>query len=292
MIARQQSEEDKDKKKKEVATLLAIFQRFIDAGGDEEAKEEATIALMEKRADIAIQYACDGFGISFEDALELLRNEEGLSPEDIERRNIVVAAADNLVDFSVAEEYQMLAEIEDLIEELEQESEQGDEEKDDNEIELMYLAVFAKYNQRYAGVENMDIEYAMSVAAALMEVRSTSLLIYMTMGDERVRPWHLQYEGFTAPKESFPQWLIPPIEHQCRCYLVEDEVRGQIQAKTTEVEKPEWFNPTFKESVALGGRIFSDEHPYFKVKCQHAKKLGKYAQTIKDKYYGRNQDKA
>ena len=49
-------------------------------------------------------------------------------------------------------------------------------------------------------------------------------------------------------------------------------------------EMPEWFNRTFKESVANGGRIFSDEHPYFQVDTQHYDKLSEIASNIKKKY--------
>lgn len=113
------------------------------------------------------------------------------------------------------------------------------------------------------------------------------------MGDERVRPWHLQYEGYTAPKSQFPAWLIPPIEHQCRCFLVEDNrssTMGAIQA-SVEPQMPEWFNRTFKESVAFGGRIFSDEHPYFQVDERHVGRLNAIARRIKEKYTvdGKNQ---
>ena len=48
---------------------------------------------------------------------------------------------------------------------------------------------------------------------------------------------------------------------------------------------PDWFNRTFKESVALGGRIFSDEHPYFQVEEQFDERLHEIAQRIKDKYF-------
>ena len=125
----------------------------------------------------------------------------------------------------------------------------------------------------------------MIIAAYLSTIREDTALMYMTQGDERVRPWHLQYEGFTAPKSRFPAWLIPPIEHHCRCYLIEDTatVIASVQASAIP-EIPDWFNRTFKESVALGGRIFSDEHPYFQVDERHVGRLNAIAKRIKAKY--------
>ena len=233
--------------------------------------------LMALRADFAIHHALNGFGLEYDTALELLRTaEDGLTEIDKAKRNVVVAAIDNLVDFAVAEEYQMALELPEIEEELEEE-----------ELEEI-MALFAKYNDRYALIENQDAEYAMIIAAQLLAVSNSTVLTYMTQGDERVRPWHLQYEGYSAPKSSFPAWLIPPIEHACRCYLVEDSVIGKLQDVQGAVirvpDMPEWFNPTFKESVALGGRIFSDEHPYFQVQGEHKEILQSIADRIKSKY--------
>lgn len=242
--------------------------------------------LCELRAAFAFRHACNGFSIDYEDAIELLRNTDDLTEDQKKQRDIIVAAFDNIVDFATAEEYQLISEFE----ELDADDEDGDEEDlDDEEQEEAILALCAKYNQRYATVENHDIEYAMIVAAELASLSEESYLMYMTMGDERVRPWHLQYEGFTAPKSQFPAWLIPPIEHNCRCYLLPDGKPSahlkDIMATKAMLEPPFWLNKTFKESVALGGRIFSEEHPYFKVEEQHKDRLLEIAQKIKNKYY-------
>ena len=47
---------------------------------------------------------------------------------------------------------------------------------------------------------------------------------------------------------------------------------------------PDWFNPTFKESVAKGGKIFSDAHPYFQINADKMKKLVEISDRIKSKY--------
>ena len=55
-----------------------------------------------------------------------------------------------------------------------------------------------------------------------------------------------------------------------------------VKAAVYEVpEMPSWFNRTFKESVAKGGRIFSDEHPYFDVKEEDIERLQGMAEKIK-----------
>lgn len=239
---------------------------------------------MALRASYLIGHALKGFNFTLDEAIELIRNTDGLSERDRARRNVIIAAIDNLVDFAVAEEYQML---EDYLEELETDE---DENGDDDELsDDDPYPIFRTYNLRYASVENLDVEYAMAVAAGLVDVRPTTLLTYMTQGDERVRPWHLQYEGYTYPKSSFPEWLIPPIEHMCRCYLVEDTLDAKMPVVAgKKLEIPDWFNPTFKESVAMGGRIFSDEHPYFKIAPEHNSTLQNIAARIKSKYFNGN----
>lgn len=266
--------DDEDEKKEEYNALLAVFIRFVESVSEDMEQWEVLEELMALRADFLIRHAFRGFDMSYENALELLRNWDGLTAEEEAKRNIVLAAMDNLVDFAVAEEYQMAMELPDL----------EDDDVDEEDLE----EIFEKYNERYAEVENNDAEYAMIVAAGLLNVSDTTVLTYMTQGDERVRPWHLQYEGYSAPKMFFPAWLIPPIEHQCRCYLVEDNMFGsirEVEGSTVRIpQMPAWFNRTFKESVALGGRIFSDEHPYFQIDGRFDGRLHEISERIKQKY--------
>lgn len=270
-------ESDEERDEEELSALQAIFQRLLKAIKADEGQWEVFEELMALRAQQLIGRALQGFGMSLEEALELLQSsEEGLGRVDKEKRVAIHAAIDNLVDFAVAEEYQMADDL--------NFDEDGPPEIEEEEA----LKVFKTYNQRYAKVENEDVEYAMIVAAGLVTVRSTTMLTYMTQGDERVRPWHRTYEGYSAPKSSFPHWLIPPIEHQCRCFLIEDDVYNQLNvqaARTGKLEMPDWFNPTFKESVAFGGRIFSDEHPYFQVDEAHVEKLSEISARIKMRYF-------
>lgn len=269
-------EENKERHKEEFLALLTIFEKLLESIPDDLEQWEVMEELMALRADFAIHHALRGFDIEYDEALELLRMaDDGLSEIDKARRNVIVSAIDNLIDFAVAEEYQMAMELPDL------------DDLDEDEVEEA-LEVFAEYNDRYANIENKDVEYAMIIAAQLVALSDNTMLTYMTQGDERVRPWHLQYEGYSAPKSHFPAWLIPPIEHACRCYLVEDNIVGKladVQNATVRMpDMPEWFNPTFKECVAMGGRIFSDEHPYFQIDELHKQTLQSIADRIKLKY--------
>jgi hypothetical protein len=233
---------------------------------------------MNLRAEFAFNHAIKGFGIDFEKALDLLRNHnDGLTKLEKEQRDVLVAALNNLVDFAVAEEFQMFDDIPDDFD--------IDEETDLIEAEN----IFHKYNSIYATIENEDIEYAMGVAAGWVSYTNNTVLTYMTQGDNKVRPWHLALEGTSYRKSSFPAWLIPPIEHGCRCFLVEESSSVLNQSQISQVmgqitEMPDFVNPVFKESVAKGGRIFSDAHSYFTIPKKYKKRLRAIANKIKNKW--------
>lgn len=246
--------------------------------------------LSNQRADLLISHALKGYGMTLERAKEILINRDLLDSQQQEVQSIIKAAVDNMSEFAAAEEYHAIKSMMDLLPYGFGEIEELDEE----ELEEL-LAIFEKYNSKYAHTENLDVEYAMSVAAQWVLVNASSVLMYMTQGDERVRPWHLQHEGFTAPKVMFPGWLIPPIEHQCRCFLVEvgatakaDKLKDVRADIIKDPVMPEWFNRTFKESVCQGGRIFSDEHPYFEIDLEDMPRLSEIVESIKARYYGRD----
>lgn len=281
------SDEDKEK---EFLLLLAILWDYFDQI-EEMDKWELIEMLSDLRTELAFGHALKGFNnMSLERALELIgiEDEGSLTDAEKQQRKILIAAISNIAEFAVAEEYQMINAAEEVLGDY---FDLDDIDEIDEETRQVVVSTFKKYNNQYATVENLDIEYSMSMAWQLALISGSTQLMYMTQGDERVRPWHLQFEGYTAPKAMFPSWLIPPIEHQCRCYLVEfspedrqidfQNVSGDI---ITIPEMPDWFNRTFKESVATGGRIFSDEHPYFDVAIEDSDKIVEIVGRIRQKY--------
>ena len=278
------TEDDLDEKA--YAALLAIFEDFIKGTGEQITIDELLEALAALRAKFGIDAALKGFEIDWETAFELLNSDVAkLTNEEKKRRDVLMAAFDNIVDFSVAEEYQMIEDVEDMAGELEwgMETESG--------LPDWMESLFKKYNLTYMGVENGDIEHAMHVAVMLYMLDDGTMLTYRTQLDDRVRPWHAVWEGYTVPKMLFPEWLIPPIEHGCRCFLEEETIKGRLDVKAAVYEVPEmpsWFNRTFKESVAKGGRIFSDEHPYFDVKEEDIERLQGMAEKIKKGFLNGN----
>lgn len=259
--------------------ILAIFKRFLADYGDMDKREDLLEEMMGLRAEFAFSHAIKGFGLDFETALELIRNNDGgLTKLEKEQRIVLLAALDNIVDFAVAQEFQMTDELPEDFE--------MDNQEDMDECE----GICRRYNETYADIENGDIEYALGIAASWVRISQDTVLTYMTQGDERVRPWHLALEGTSYRKAEFPAWLIPPIEHGCRCFLVEEgaDVIGNADIDKVEagmaMNMPDFVNPVFKESVAKGGRIFGAAHSYFQIPKKEKKHLRTIAQKIKDKW--------
>lgn len=207
------------------------------------------------RASFLIDHAITGLRIDFDKALSLLRNHNDFTAErDKQERDILVAAIDNLVDFAVAEEYAMYKEIQEL-----------------PQTELLDKAsgIFDKYHLQYVPVENRDVVYAAGIAVWWLSQSEDALITFMTQGDERVRAWHLSHEGMTYRKSNFPPELVPPLEFGCRCFLISNSM-GAVRGSLSKDERIHDFNPVFKESLCMGGRIFSADHSYFKTEIPDA----------------------
>lgn len=258
---------DKEKSKKEYLLLLAVFNRMIDIYENSAEKWETIEDIITLRASFLIERVIDGLSIDFDKALSLLRNHNDFTTEqERHQREILVAAIDNLIDFAASQQQQML---EDLPDEL------------DSDHSEQYEAVFERYNLGYASQENQDVLYAASVAAWWITVQDETLVTFMTQDDDRVRDWHLSHEGLSYLKRDFPPDLIPPIEWGCRCYLI-TEGFNSVLGSTKSTDQKTKVNPVFRESLATGGKIFSEMHPYFQTK--KTKPIQAIADRIKQKF--------
>ncbi len=256
--------------------MAVVKQMSLDADATEEFYE-----LTSLRCQLLVKRLLAGLKLSEEKASELLSNleDDGLTKQDIEIRDRLKAGIDNLIEFAVCEEYQAISDVPD------------DYDMDDPEDLELLEDISETYHLRYASVENGDVEYAAAIALKWVTVYSAATWVtYMTMNDDRVRPWHRALEGFSAPRDSFPEWMIPPIEWGCRCYL-EDVHGNSVENKLSDVldkipAKPKELDDIFSESLAKCGRIFGKSHPYFKVKKGHKQKLAEYVERLKKSYYG------
>ena len=282
------SDEDKDDSQAEYEELLPLFINLIKSLRDPDNKKQALLDLARLRAQLAISHAFEGFDIEQDEAIKLINQTEDLSELDEEKKKRLIAAINNLIEFSVCEEYQLMTNIYKTLPDFDFDSDEFD--TDDEEVMEPLEELNKKYNLIYAGVENMDIEYAMMIALAWVSSGKEATLTYMTQNDDRVRPWHFALQGFSAKKDDFPSWMIPPIEWGCRCFLVDsngDSVINQLDlhvfAKAP--KKPKQIDDVFSESVAKCGRIFGKSHSYFKVGDKDKDALKEMVELIKQDYY-------
>src|SRR5574344_2228174 len=135
----------------------------------------------------------------------------------------------------------------------------------------------------------------MSIDLAWLSYSENMILTYMTMNDDRVRPWHYELQGFSAKRNDFPAWMVPPIEWACRCFLINGEdtlAQTDIKKISAKIpKKPKQIDGVFSESVAKCGRIFSKSHPYFNVRKEDKDKLKGIVKRIKEKYYVTGENK-
>lgn len=290
------SDDEKAQHKQEYSRLYELFVNFLK-NIHSDNRDEILYALMELRADLAIAYAFKGFEVDEEEALLLLKNldDNNLTQHDKDKRDRLVAAVDNLIDFAVCEEYQVAKEADKVYDAHIEEDEDYDIDFNDPADIADYDAVCDLYNDAYASVENSDIEYAMGIAYKWIQFGSSEYVTYWTMNDNRVRPWHLALQGYTDRRDDFPAWMIPPIEWHCRCFLMsseDDSVLGnaselkKVVGKTP--QKPSQLNDVFSESVAKCGRIFGKSHSYFQVDAKDKPFLQNCVSNIRKKYYGKS----
>lgn len=257
-----------ERTRREYEVILEAFIKLLDAVDNATGAWEIIDDIIFLRTSSLIERCLEGLQMDFEGALSFLRNSNNaLSDADRRKREVVAAAVDNLVDFAVAAEYNMLIEIAAL-------DSAGREECE---------AICERYNYTYAVAENEAVLSSAETAFWWLGVGDESIVTYMTQGDERVRAWHLSYEGVSYPKNIFPQELIPPIEWGCRCYLVADDTASLKASLFPQKIVLKSVNPVFSESLAKGGRIFSLSHSYFQVDL--SARIQKTKQVIKDKFY-------
>lgn len=279
------SDEKKAQHDSEYKSLLALYIALLNSL-ENDSEEEALYELCALRTEFAFNHVLSGLNIDYDNALQLLKStaDNNLTQSDKEVRDRLVAAINNLIDFSVCEEYQLYDETRDRADSI---------EIDSNSESYDYLiALCSKYNDNYAAVENSDIEYAGAMAALWMKWSPTDYLVYWTQNDIKVRPWHLALQGYAAPRDEFPSWMIPPIEYNCRCFLLPFEEASvydkihKVKNAAQKIQKPQQLNNVYNESLAKCGRIFGPSHNYFIIKEADKPMLQRFVARIKEEYYG------
>lgn len=257
--------------------MKEVFFKYLKVMGYKQTRWQYLKNLSKLRFKDAMNKALQGFGVTYKEARDIVEKKDDSNDKYV----VISAAINNLSQFSVYEEFSLFDELPDP-----EGYDSYDEYLDECE------EIFSLYNKNYASIENDDVFHSMLVAAAFSAYHDNTIITYITQRDDRVRPWHAALDGLSYPKHSFPDWMIPPIEHGCRCFLEEENSEGVIASihnasnKKSEEELKKESNPVFKESVAKGGRIFSLEHSYFSsvAKKSDKKKLNRIAREIANEW--------
>lgn len=260
-----------ERSRQEYDVLFQKFLKLMDVFENGAERWDVMEDIITLRASFLIDRAIAGLRIDFDHALYIIRQYNNFTTErERYERDVLVAAIENLADFAAAEECQMLRDM---------------EEAGTDDLEICE-DIFKRYNLTWADVENEEVSYAAGIAYWWLGISFDTLLTFMTQGDERVRPWHLDLEGLSYRKSEFPPELIPPIEWGCRCYLLADGM-SMVRASLRTEQAIRNVNPVFRESLATGGRIFSDGHRYFDTPLPF--QVRTIVSRIKQKFYGDDQ---
>ncbi|MGE4284575.1 MAG: minor capsid protein [Clostridia bacterium] len=265
-----------EKSKKNYLKLLAILQSFLEDFFDNPYSYITQYELMQGRALDVLNFAFSGYGLNLEYVVNRIndQNISYLSPDEIAERMMILNVIDNLINFSVCEEYHALNQIRIASNSYDEYGDDFEEEAED---------IFEMFNYRFSTTENSDVYYAMAVASEWNRFDSLTSLTYTTQGDERVRDSHRALEGLTYLKRDFPEALIPPIDFRCRCYLVEssDNLASRNNPDDAYDRINNAVNPIFATTAAKSGRIFGMDHPYFQVQSKHYDELKNVVSVIK-----------
>ena len=158
-----------EREEQEYFLLYDAFARLLDCWTDSAARYSALETLIEMRAGTLIERLLDGLGLDLEQALEILKRRDDFSTQqERERRDILAAGIENMLDFAAAEEYAMCCDLPEKVAE------------DDYEF---CDAVFERYNGHRAVQENLDVEYAAVMAAWWLTVGTEQMLTFTTQGE-------------------------------------------------------------------------------------------------------------
>lgn len=126
------------------------------------------------------------------------------------------------------------------------------------------------FNNNYLRAEHQYVVQT-AIMAHKWKTLDSEYLEFSTAGDNHVRASHKLFDKFTALKTD-PIWkrLYTPLDWGCRCIVIPGVAKNVSKEYDSEwankVVDPLVKGTIFDNNAALTGKIFTDKHPYFKVK--------------------------
>ena len=131
------------------------------------------------------------------------------------------------------------------------------------------LKLDEKYNLQWLKVEYNQAVTSARAARRWQDFERTKNLYpnlqYIAIQDDRTRPLHKKWHGIILPiGHKFWNTHYTPNDYGCRCTVRRTD--KPVDAKGYNVDDMPNLPPQFNQNIGKTGKVFSEDHPYFKTK--------------------------
>lgn len=261
MEERQAVEDEKVLTDEEIATLLSAV--YFGSTTVENLPEWYYYRI----ADKLLQGVYDGFGdtpTGLQQKIEQARlvGDRNLIVELEKQQEVLIAIRKNVFEFSAAKTYEQQKQLRALLFKDGLIQSFGEFKKEAEKVVRVFNETWLR--TEYQNAINQAIS-AKEYSVYIEEKELFPLLRYKTQEDEKVRSFHRSLNNTTkAVADSFWSAYYPPIDWNCRCYVVQvsgRETRNELTIDEINEIVPEYF----RFNAWLDKIVFGLNHPYFVV---------------------------
>lgn len=136
-----------------------------------------------------------------------------------------------------------------------------------SEFKTAALKLNEKYNTRWLKVEYDQALTSARAARRWQDFQRTKHIYpnleYIAINDDRTRALHKKWHGIVLPIDHvFWRTHYTPNDYGCRCIV--RRTSKPVNTKGYNVEDMPDLPPQFNQNVGLTGKVYSNEHPYYK----------------------------
>ncbi len=248
----------------EITTLLTAF--YFGAY----TLDDLPVWYYYKVADKLLQGVYDGFGDTPTGLQQKIQEARKVGNRDLlkeltEQQEVLIGLRENVFKFSAAKTYEQQKQLRALLFE-------NGKIKPFNEFKKEAEKIVKVINETWLKTEYQNaINQAISAkeySVYIEEKKDFPNLKYKTQEDEKVRGSHRILNNTIRPvDDSFWAAYYPPIDWNCRCFVVQVSGRDtrNVITKENESELNDLVPEYFKFNAWLDKIVFGSKHPYFNV---------------------------
>jgi SPP1 gp7 family putative phage head morphogenesis protein len=182
--------------------------------------------------------------------------------------NMLKALRENVYTFSAAKNFQQTKLMSSLIIE-------GDNVLTYPDFKKKAEKVFTTFNRQHLTAEYNSAISQGRMASRWIDIKDEEPILgkleYDTVGDARVRPEHALLDGIVRPVgDTFWSTFYPPNGWNCRCDVIQLDDKPITSLKTRQRPDEKDVPKEFRFNVGKTKRVYSAEHPYYKVQANEA----------------------